>query len=136
MARRSAPTYLTFSRDAWHLRFRYVDSLGQVHWPRERSPWPADYRLSVQWAPIRRAEIIQEIEAELRRLDPEAPVTLGQVLDAYEADCRQRGTRLDKEGSRLAVIRETLGAVAVEDLTPARLQVWREDLRATRGRRQ
>lgn len=52
-------------------------------------------------------------------MDPQAPVILGQVLDAHEADCRHRGTGLDKEGGRLAVIRETLGAVAVADLTSA-----------------
>lgn len=138
--RRSAPTYLYFdrSRGAWHLRFRYVDSLGRVHWPRERSPWPRAYRLSLAWAPNRRLEIIRELEDELRRLDAErsAAPTLGAIMDAYAADARERGTRWDgSEAYRADVILETLGReTPADELTRGRVIAWRSALRAERAR--
>lgn len=134
--RPTAPTYLTWdaARNAWQLRFRYVDSLGRVHWPRERSPHPRDYQASARWAPIRRAELVAEIEAELRRLDPAPPLSLGEVLDAYEADCLERGTRWEREQSRARILRETLGdQTPVAAITVAGAMEWRTRLRLERS---
>ena len=138
--RRAAPTYLYFdkSRDAWHLRFRYVDSLGRVHWPRQRSPWPRAYRQSLAWAPTRRLEIIRALEEELRRLDAErmAAPTLGAVMDAYAVDARERGTRWEgSESYRAKVIVHTLGReTSIEQLTRGRVMAWRSTLRVERAR--
>jgi integrase len=137
---RRAPTYLALhpARHSWQLRFRYVDSLGHVHSRREVSPWPTDHARSLAWAPIRRAEIIAEIEAELRRVDEDqrAPVTLGVVMAAYEADCRARGTRWEGSAEyRAAAILATLGAgTPAEDLTAGRVAAWRAELREGRAR--
>jgi len=139
--RRAAPTYLYFdkSRDAWHLRFRYVDSLGRVHWPRQRSPWPRAYRQSLAWAPTRRLEIIRALEEELRRLDAErmAAPTLGAVMDAYAVDARERGTQWEgSESYRAKVIVHTLGReTSIEQLTRGRVMAWRSALRVERARR-
>jgi site-specific recombinase XerD len=136
---RSAPSYLVFdeNRGAWDLRFRYIDSIGRVHWPRERSPYPQDLVRSRQWAPWRRAELVREIEAEILRVETEraAPVTLGQVLDAYAADCRERGTRWESsEEYRARAVRETLGEdTPALDLTAGRLAAWRTDIRESRS---
>jgi len=134
---RSAPSYLTRDeeRGAFDLRFRYVDSIGRVHWPRERSPYPADLARSRQWAAWRRAEIVREIEAEIVRVEAEraAPVTLGDVLDAYAADCRERGTAWSREAARARIIRKTLGAATpAAELTAGRIAAWRSELRAHR----
>ena len=137
-AARRAPTYLFFdqARDGWYLRFRHVDTLGRRHWPRERSPWPADYRRSVAWAPIRRAELIAEIEADLRRLDPEKPRTLGEVLDTYAADARSRGVAwTGGEEYRAEVLRQAIGPETPwTELTPAAIAALRNQLRDDRAR--
>jgi len=135
---RTAPSYLTRdeARGVWDLRFRYADSIGRVHWPRERSPYPADLARSRQWAAWRRAEIIREIEAEILRVEEAhaAPVTLAQVLDAYAADCRERGTRWEgNEAYRARTIRDTLGAeTPAVELTAGRVAAWRTELREQR----
>ena len=138
--RPAAPTHLRWdaTRGAWFLRFRYVDSLGQAHYPRERSPYPQQLRASVAWAATRRQEIIRAIEDDLRHVEARrtAPVTLGAVMAAYEADARERATRWQgSEAYRAAFVLATLGRdTAVADLTPARAVEWRRELRARRGR--
>jgi integrase len=139
MARPSAPTHLYRDpvRDAWYLRFKYVDSAGRVHWPRERSPYPQQLRASVAWAASRRLEIIRELEAEVRRRDERAgaPVTLGDVMAAYELDARERGTRWQGgEFYRAKVILATLGrATPAAALTQARVVEWRREVRSRRA---
>jgi integrase len=138
--RRTAPTYLYFDRvrKAWYLRFRYVDSLGRVHWPRERSPWPRAYRQSLAWASNRRLEIIREFEEELRRLDAErtAGPALGAIMDAYAVDARERGTRWEgSEAYRADVLLETLGReTPIDQVTRGRIMAWRSALRVERAR--
>jgi len=133
--RRSAPTYLVKRRGKWHGRFRHVDSIGQVHWPCHISPAPLDYRRSLLWAQTWRAEWIHAHELELRCEDEERrrPPTLGELLDAYAADCQERGTRWDRECSRAKWIQATLGReTPYSDLTPARIASWRTALRSGR----
>jgi integrase len=138
-SRPAAPTYLTRdrARDGWYLRFKYTDSAGRVHWPRERSPAPQQLRASVAWAAARRLEIIRDIEADVRRRDERAAaaVTLGQVMDAYELDARERGTRWQgSEAYRAAVILATLGrSTPAAALTQARVLEWRREVRARRA---
>jgi len=131
----SSPSYITFSRGAWHLRCRYVDSIGRTHWPRERSPYPADRVRSRQWAPLRRAEIIAAIETDILRVVEEAqrPVTLRDVMQQYETDCRERGTRWQTEAPRVKVALRSLGAdTPASTLTSARIAAWRAALRQRR----
>lgn len=140
MARRSAPTFLYYdqAREGWYLRFRYVDTLGRVRWPRERSPYPSDLKRSTLWAPVRRAEIIAEIEAELRTLTArqETGPTVAEVFAAYEASCREQGTRIDKEASRLHILRDVLGpSTPAAELTPVAIKAALEALRTTHGRK-
>ena len=136
--RRSAPSYIVFdrARGAWDLRFRYVDSIGRVHWRRERSPHPKDMVRSRQWAPWRRAEIIREIEAEVLRVEVEAQrlVTVRDLLHHYETDCRERGTQYDREAARVKIALQSLGAdTPARDLTAARIAAWRTELREGRS---
>ena len=87
---------------------------------------------SRQWAAWRRGEIIREIEAEIVHVEAQraAPVTLGQVLDAYAAACRERGTRWDTEAHRAREIRASPGAeTPAAELTAGRLATWRTELR-------
>jgi len=134
----SAPTYLTFDegRGAWFLRFRYVDAAGRVHWPRERSPYPTQLKPSIAWAAARRLDVIRAIDEEVRTLDRQAAVvvTLGTVMDAYEADARERGTRWEgSEAYRAKVVAATLGRdTPASDLGPARVVEWRREIRARR----
>jgi integrase len=133
--RRSAPTYLVKRRGKWHGRFRDVDSLGQEHWVCEISPSPLDYQQSLTWAAGWRLEWIRTHEAELREAQEEKrrSPTLGDLLGAYEADCKERGTRWDREASRAKILQETLGIqTSYMDLTPIRIVEWRARLRAER----
>jgi integrase len=133
--RRSAPTYLVKRRGKWHGRFRHVDSLGQAHWPCEVSPNPADYQRSLTWAPGWRLDWIRAHETELRELQDEAqrPPTLEELLAAYEVDCKERGTRWDREKSRAAAVKTGLGAeTPYTDLNPTRIVEWRASMRAQR----
>lgn len=138
MTRRRAPTYLYWDKDrgAWYLRFRYVDAIGRVHWPRERSPSPGAYRASLSWAANRRLELIAEIDADVRDASEPAPVvTLRQVMDTYEADAIARGTRWKDEKPRAEIIVKTLGpATPAMELTPKRIATWRTKLREDRSR--
>jgi integrase len=134
--RRTAPTYLLHddTRGGWCLRFAYRDSLGRRHDPRERSPYPGDYRRSVAWAAVRRAGIITEIENTLRAVEIQrtAEPTLGAVLDAYALDAQARGTR--SEAARAAVLRDSLGAdTPVSALTVKAVTDWRERIRQERA---
>jgi hypothetical protein len=55
---------------------------------------------------------IRDHEAALRTAEEERqrPPTLGELLDAYETDCRERGTRwVGHEASRAKWLQETLG---------------------------
>jgi integrase len=133
--RRSAPTYLVKRRGKWCGRFRHNDSLGQVHWPCEVSPRPLDYQESLNWAPAWRLEWIRKHEAELRAFEEEQrrPPSLEELLQAYEADCKERGTRWDREKSRAAALKTGLGAeTPYTDLTPTRIVEWRASVRAQR----
>jgi integrase len=134
---RRAPTYLTWYRDGWYLRFKYTDSAGQVHWPGERSPWPQDWEQSVQWAPVRRAQLIEELEAKVHEVEVQAArsPTISELIDAYGAHAQQQGTRWDRESYRAKIIKTTIGDLAIDRLTPDRVRDWREELRATRGRK-
>ena len=137
-ARPAAPTYLRWdeARGGWFLRFRYTDSCGREHWPRERSPYPAQRRASVAWAAARRLELIRDIERDLRRVEElrTAPITLGAVMAAYEADARERGTRWDgSEAYRAEVVLATIGReTPAEELTQGRILAWRREVRARR----
>lgn len=139
-SRRSAPTYVFFDRErgAWYLRFRYVDRAGRVHWPRKRSPYGQALKPSIPWAAAQRLELIREIEEEVGRLDVERQTTptLGEIMDAYAADARERGTRWDgSESYRAAVIVETLGReTPITELTKGRIAAWRTALRTDRAR--
>ena len=134
--RRSAPTYLVKRREKWHGRFRHVDSLGTEHWPCEVSPFPLDYQRSLAWVAAWRLDWIRDHEAALRTAEEERqrPPTLGELLDTYEADCRERGTRwVGHEASRAKWLQETLGReTPYTDLTPPRIAAWRAALRESR----
>ena len=133
--RRSAPTYLVRLRGRWHGSFHYVDSLGSECWRRAVSPYPSDYQRSLAWAAACRLDWIRQHETELRQAEEERkrPPTLGELLDAYRADCEERGTRLDREASRARRVLDTLGrATPYTDLTPARIAAWRASLREQR----
>ena len=134
--RRSAPTYLVRLRGRWHGSFHYVDSLAGEHWRRAVSPYPFDYQRSLAWAAAWRLDWIRQHEAELRQVEEESrrPPILGELLDAYEADCKERGTRwVGHEGSRAKWLLETLGReTPYTDLTPVRIAAWRASLREQR----
>jgi integrase len=132
--RRSAPTYLVQRRGKWHGRFRHVDSLDNVHWPCEVSPCPLDYQRSLAWVAAWRLDWIRDHEAALRSGEEERQrPPLGELLDAYEADCRERGTRWDHEASRAKWLQETLGReTPYTELTPPRIAAWRASLRESR----
>jgi len=133
--RRSAPTYLVKRRGKWHGRFRHIDSLGSENWPCEISPHPLDYQRSLAWAPACRMDWIRAHETELRAAEVERqrPPTLGELLDAYEADCSERGTRWDREASRAKRLQEALAReTPYTDLTPPRIAAWRASVREGR----
>ncbi|MGD1146932.1 MAG: site-specific integrase [Thermoanaerobaculaceae bacterium] len=134
--RRSAPTYLIRRRGRWHGRFRYVDSLGRVCWPCEVSPNALDYHRSLAWAPAWRVDWIRAHEAELRAAGEERqrPLSVGELFAAYEADCKERGTRWDREASRAKRLLEELGSeTPYADLTPNAIAAWRASARERRG---
>jgi hypothetical protein len=133
-----------------YLRFRavvYEDQVAGVAKPSRRviaasrevyrkATHPQDWEASVREAREVRARIEAELLAELRaeREAAAAPVTFGELADAYERDAKIRGTRWDKERSRWAVLVAELGRdTPAESITADHLNDWRQILMARRG---